>query len=129
MQCRTGKTICSVQEGTEADVDIAVDVARKTFDDLSGPWRSATPGQRGKWLTRFAELMIEHIDELAGVESLDNGKTLVMAKMDVTLASDCLRYYGGWADKIHGKTIDTDPGTFRYTKHEPIGVCGQIIPW
>ena len=73
--------------------------------------------------------MLEHIDELAGVEAQDNGKAFGVAKMDITLAAECLLYYGGWADKIHGKTMDSDPATFRYTRHEPIGVCGQIIPW
>jgi aldehyde dehydrogenase (NAD+) len=80
-------------------------------------------------LTKLADLLDEHSDTLAAIESLDNGKALSMAKVDVQLSSGCLRYYGGWADKIHGKTIDTDPETFNYTRHEPVGVCGQIIPW
>ncbi|KAJ4502873.1 aldehyde dehydrogenase (NAD(P)(+)) ald5 [Exophiala dermatitidis] len=80
-------------------------------------------------LTKLADLFDEHSDILAAIESLDNGKALSMAKVDVQLSSGCLRYYGGWADKIHGKTIDTDPETFNYTRHEPVGVCGQIIPW
>jgi aldehyde dehydrogenase (NAD+) len=80
-------------------------------------------------LTKLADLLDEHVDTIAAIESLDNGKALSMAKVDVGLASGCLRYYGGWADKIHGKTIDTDHETFNYTRHEPVGVCGQIIPW
>jgi len=80
-------------------------------------------------LTKLADLFDEHADTLAAIESLDNGKALSMAKVDVQLSSGCLRYYGGWADKIHGKTIDTDPETFNYTRHEAVGVCGQIIPW
>lgn len=80
-------------------------------------------------LCKLADLFDEHVDTLAAIESLDNGKALSMAKVDVGLSSGCLRYYGGWADKIHGKVIDTDPETFNYTRHEPVGVCGQIIPW
>ena len=80
-------------------------------------------------LTKLANLFDEHIDTLAAIEALDNGKALSMAKIDVGLSSGCLRYYAGWADKIHGKVIDTDPETFNYTRHEPVGVCGQIIPW
>lgn len=78
---------------------------------------------------KLADLMEQNIDLLAAIESLDNGKALSMAKVDVGLSAGCVRYYGGWADKIHGKVIDTDPETFNYTRHEPVGVCGQIIPW
>lgn len=108
------------------DVDIAVKAARKAFN---GVWRTTTPSERGTYLTKLADLLDAHIDTLAAIESLDNGKSLSMAKVDVGLSSGCLRYYGGWADKIHGKTIDTDHETFNYTRHEPVGVCGQIIPW
>jgi len=87
------------------------------------------PSQRGVYLAKLADLMDEHVDTLAAIESLDNGKALSMAKVDIGLTSGCLRYYGGWADKIHGQTIDTDPETFNYTRHEAVGVCGQIIPW
>ena len=124
-----GKVICSVQEGTEKDVDIAVDAARKAFDDVHGPWRSMTPGQRGQILQKLGDLFYREIDTLAAVEAIDNGKTFAMAKGDVAASADCLKYYGGWSDKIHGKVIDTDDFSFRYTRHEAIGVCGQIIPW
>jgi aldehyde dehydrogenase (NAD+) len=80
-------------------------------------------------LMKLADLFDEHVHTIAAIEALDNGKALSMAKVDVGLASGCLRYYGGWADKIHGKVIDTDPESFNYTRHEPVGVCGQIIPW
>ena len=80
-------------------------------------------------LAKLADLFDEHVETLAAIEALDNGKALSMAKVDVGLSSGCLRYYGGWADKIHGKVIDTDPESFNYTRHEPVGVCGQIIPW
>jgi aldehyde dehydrogenase (NAD+) len=119
--------ITSVHEATEKDVDIAVEAARKAFD---GDWRhKTTPEQRGKLLIKLGDLFDKNVDKLAAVESLDNGKAITMAKGDVAAAAGCLRYYGGWADKIEGKVIDTAPDTFNYVKREPIGVCGQIIPW
>lgn len=123
----TEEVICSVQEATEKDVDIAVAAARKAFE---GEWRTVTPEDRGKYLRKLADLFEENADLLASVEALDNGKAFSMAKnADIPGCVGCLRYYGGWADKIEGKIIDTDPSTFNYTKKEPIGVCGQIIPW
>lgn len=109
--------ICSVQEATEKDVDIAVAAARKAFD---GEWRKTTPEQRGKYLVNLANLVEKNLDLLAAVESLDNGKALGMAKGDVGAVAGCLRYYGGWADKIEGKVIDTNSDTFSYTKQEPV---------
>jgi aldehyde dehydrogenase (NAD+) len=126
---RNGKVICSVQEATEKDVDIAVDCARKVYDDHTGPWRTMTPQARGQLLQKLGELFYREIDTLAAVEALDNGKAFTMAKGDVAMSADCLKYYGGWSDKIHGKVIETDDFSFRYTRHEPVGVCGQIIPW
>ncbi|KAF8535096.1 aldehyde dehydrogenase domain-containing protein [Trichophaea hybrida] len=118
--------ICSVYEATEKDVDIAVKAARDAFD---GEWSAVTPAARGKLLHNLANLFEENRTLLSSVESLDNGKSLTYSVMDVNASASCLRYYSGWADKIHGKVIDTQPGTFNFTKHEPIGVCGQIIPW
>lgn len=111
------EVICSVNEATEKDVDIAVAAARKAFE---GPWRKETPENRGKYLVNLANLIEKNIDLIAGVESLDNGKALSMAKGDVAAAAGCLRYYGGWADKIEGKVIDTNSDTFSYTKQEPV---------
>jgi len=122
----TEEVICSVHEATEKDVDIAVAAARKAFE---GQWRKETPEKRGKLLNNLAQLFEKNIDLLASVESLDNGKAVSMAKVDIGMAAGCLRYYGGWADKIEGKVVDTSPDTFNYIKKEPIGVCGQIIPW
>lgn len=115
---------CSVQEATEKDVDIAVAAARKAFE---GPWRKETPENRGKLLNKLAELFEKNVDLLASVEALDNGKAVSMAKVDVSMCAGTLRYYGGWADKIEGKVVDTTPDTFNYIKKEPIGVCAQII--
>jgi len=120
------KPIIAVYEAGPEDVDIAVAAARKALNTV---WAETLPSTRGQLLAKLADLFDEHVDTLAAIEALDNGKALSMAKVDVGLSSGCLRYYGGWADKIHGKVIDTDPETFNYTRHEPVGVCGQIIPW
>ncbi|QIW99829.1 hypothetical protein AMS68_005347 [Peltaster fructicola] len=122
----TEEVICSVQEASEKDVDIAVAAARKAFD---GPWRKETPENRGKLLNKLADLFEKNLDLLAAVESLDNGKAVSMAKVDISMCAGCLRYYGGWADKLTGKVIDTGSDTFNYIRKEPVGVCGQIIPW
>ncbi|KAL2827522.1 aldehyde dehydrogenase domain-containing protein [Aspergillus cavernicola] len=120
------KPIVSVHEATEKDVDTAVAAARAAFE---GSWRKVTPSERGRYLNKLADLMERDIDTLAAIESLDNGKAFTMAKVDASNAIGCLRYYAGWSDKIHGQTIDTNPETLTYTRHEPLGVCGQIIPW
>ncbi|KAI9902016.1 hypothetical protein N3K66_003833 [Trichothecium roseum] len=122
----TEEVICSVSEATEKDVDLAVSAARKAFE---GEWKQTTPQTRSTLLIKLAELAEKNTDLLAAVESLDNGKSITMAKGDVGAVVGCLRYYGGWADKIEGKTIDIAPDMLHYTKPEPIGVCGQIIPW
>jgi len=118
--------ICSVPEATEKDVDVAVKAARAAFE---GEWRQVTPQQRGIYLNKLADLFERDADTLAAIESLDNGKALTMAKGDVGMCVGTFRYYAGWSDKIEGKVIDTSPDTFNYVKREPIGVCGQIIPW
>merc|ERR1712169_115461 len=119
----TEEVITSVHEATEKDIDIAVAAARKAFE---GPWRKETPENRGKLIVKLANLFEENLDLLAAVESLDNGKAINMAKVDISMCVGCLRYYGGWADKIEGRVIDTNPDTFNYAKKEPIGGCGKI---
>lgn len=113
----TEDVICSVYEATEDDVDIAVAAARKAFE---GEWRQTPPQQRSIMLLRLADLLEKNADLLAAVESLDNGKSITLAKGDVAAAVGCIRYYGGWADKIEGKTIDIDPDMFHYTRPEPV---------
>lgn len=114
----TEGVICSVCEATEKDVDIAVKAARHAFENV---WRKEAPAQRGRLLCKLADLIEKNLDLLSAVEALDNGKTVAMAKMvDVQATAACLRYYGGWADKIEGKTIDTNKDTLVYTKHEPV---------
>ncbi|RDD40375.1 Aldehyde dehydrogenase, mitochondrial [Trichoplax sp. H2] len=124
----TGEKICDVAEGDKADVEIAVEAAKKAFKKGS-VWRTTNASQRGRLLNKLADLMERDIDYLASLESLDNGKPVRVAKSaDITLSIACLRYFAGWADKIHGKTIPVDGPYMTYTRHEPIGVCGQIIP-
>ncbi len=124
----TGEEIIRVAEGDREDIDAAVAAARAAFD--YGPWRKISASDRGKLLNRLADLMEKHADELAELESLDNGKPVSVAKAaDLPLAIACYRYYAGWADKIQGKTIPIQGDYFCYTRHEPVGVVGQIIPW
>jgi aldehyde dehydrogenase (NAD+) len=124
----TGETICQVAEGDKADIDLAVKAARKAFED--GPWLKMNASERGRLLHKLADLVEKNADELAALESLDNGKPLRDAQAaDLPLTIKCYRYYAGWADKIHGKTIPVDGNYFCYTRHEPVGVVGQIIPW
>jgi aldehyde dehydrogenase (NAD+) len=124
----TGETICTVAEGDKADIDLAVKAARKAFDD--GPWRTMNPSDRGRLMNKFADLVEKHKDELAALESLDNGKPVgESTAADLPLTIACYRYYAGWADKIVGQTLPVDGNFFAYTRHEPVGVCGQIIPW
>src|SRR5437588_12267227 len=124
----TGETICQVAEGDKADVDLAVKAARKAFED--GPWPKMSAAERGRLLHKLADLVEQHHEELAALESLDNGKPYRDAvNADLPLTIKCYRYYAGWADKIHGKTIPVEGNYFCYTRHEPLGVVGQIIPW
>lgn len=124
----TGEEICQVAAAGAGDVDKAVLAARKAFE--LGPWRKMNASERGRLLYRLADLIEAHADELARLESLDNGKPLSVAKrVDVSKAIACYRYFAGWADKVQGKTIPIDGDFFCYTRHEPIGVVGQIIPW
>jgi aldehyde dehydrogenase (NAD+) len=118
--------IAAVCEGTAKDIDIAVAAARAAFE---GPWKSLPTVERGKLLLKLADLFERDVLILANIEALDNGKTVGMASFDVQGSANTLRYYGGWADKVYGQTIDIDEDSHTYTRHEPIGVCGQIIPW
>jgi aldehyde dehydrogenase (NAD+) len=124
----TGETICQVAEGDKADVDLAVKAARKAFED--GPWPRMSASERGRLLNKLADLIETNKEELAALESLDNGKPYTDAlNADLALTVKCYRYYAGWADKNHGKTIPVEGNYFCYTRHEPVGVVGQIIPW
>src|ERR1700688_4283284 len=123
----TGEVITQVAESDAADVDKAVAAARAAFD--KGPWRKMPAAQRGVLMNKLADLIEKHADELAQLESLDNGKPYHIARAaDLPLTIACYRYFAGWADKNHGKTIPVQGRYFCYPKHEPVGVVGQIIP-
>mgnify|MGYP003635937647 FL=1 len=124
----TEEVIAEVAEGDAADIDLAVKAARKAFE--SGPWSKMDARDRGRLIYRLADLIEENIEELAALESLDNGKPIRDSRAaDLPLVIDCLRYYAGWADKIEGTTIPIRGNHFCYTRREPLGVAGQIIPW
>ncbi len=126
----TERTIAVVAEADKADVDQAVAAARRSFDD--GTWAKVSPSQKGRLLWKLADLMEQHLEELAELESIDNGKPLAVARVaDVPLAIDMFRYMGGWATKLTGSSIPLSfPGEFlSYTVREPVGVVAQIIPW
>ncbi|MBO0700849.1 MAG: aldehyde dehydrogenase family protein [Zavarzinella sp.] len=124
----TGDVICQVAEGDQADIDLAVKAARKAFE--SGPWPKMNPSDRARLLHKLADAIEANKDDLAALESLDNGKPIRDSlAADLPLTVQCYRYYAGWADKIQGKTIPIDGRYLCYTRHEPVGVVGQIIPW
>jgi len=124
----TGEEICRVAEADAADVDKAVAAARAAFE--RGPWRKTQASERGRLLNRLADLIEQHTDELAALEAMDNGKPVSIARaVDVPASVACYRYFAGWADKIQGRTIPIDGDFFCYTRLEPVGVVGQIIPW
>ena len=116
--------ITSVHEATEKDVDIAVKAARAAFE---GGWRNSTPQTRGHLLFKLADLFEKNLDLLASIESLDNGKSITMARGDVGACVGCLRYYGGWADKIEGKVVDTGPDSFNFIKKEPVSFFSSFF--
>ena len=124
----TGQVIARVAEGGKADVDKAVQAARNAFE--KGPWKKMSARERGKLLFRLADLIEKNSEELATLETLDNGKPISDSRnIDLPMTIDCYRYYAGWADKIEGKTIPISGPYFCYTRHEAVGVVGQIIPW
>jgi len=126
-----GSVIARVAEGDLEDINRAVSAARRAFE--SGPWSRMTPRDRGKLLWRIGDLILEHGDELAELESIDNGKPRAVARVaDIPLAADLFHYMAGWATKIEGATIALsipDAQFHAYTLREPVGVGGQIIPW
>ena len=130
----TGEEIARVAHGEARDIDLAVKAARRAFD--SGPWRRMTASDRTRLIWKLGELIDAHREELAELESLDNGKALTVARAaDVPLAAELFRYMAGWATKIEGNTIPISvpytPGAryLAYTLRDPVGVVGQIIPW
>src|SRR5512132_1424300 len=130
----TGGVIAHAAEGDKNDVDRAVKAARRAFE--SGPWPRLSPSERGRLVWKLGDLILENLEELAELESLDNGKPITVARAaDVPLAADLFHYMAGWATKIEGNTIPLSVPYARgvkfhaYTLREPVGVVGQIIPW
>ncbi len=125
---RTGEVIANVAEGDAEDINRAVSAARKAFDE--GPWPRMSPYERSRVLLRFADLAEKHLDEIAALETWNNGKPYEQAAQgELPLFIRLFRYYAGWADKIHGLTVQADGLHHVQVLHEPIGVAGQIIPW
>jgi aldehyde dehydrogenase (NAD+) len=122
------QVLALVAEGDKADVDEAVKAARRAFEE--GKWPKMSPHERTYCLLRIADCIEQHTDELAQLETLDNGKPLSQARtIDIPKSAETFRYYAGWCTKIYGETNPSDPSMFNYTLREPVGVCGQIIPW
>ncbi len=127
----TGEVLAAVPHGDAVDVERAVAAARAAFEPGSA-WRRTTPRQRARLLWRTAELIDAHAEELAQLETLDNGKPLASARGDVGVAAELFRYFAGWATKIEGTTIPMsveDRSYLAYTVREPVGVVGAIVPW
>jgi aldehyde dehydrogenase (NAD+) len=124
----TEEVIAEVAAGDKADVDQAAKAARNAFE--TGPWPKMDARDRGRLIHKLADLIEDEFGELAALETLDNGKPIRDSRAaDLPLVLDCLRYYAGYADKIHGQTIPVRGNYFTYTRREPVGVVGQIIPW
>jgi aldehyde dehydrogenase (NAD+) len=126
----TGDVLTQIVEASAADVDQAVASARRAFDAKGGTWRKMSASERGRLIWKLADLIEQYIDELAELETLDNGKPIFESRnVDMPMVIDVLRYYAGWATKIHGETVNTFDSAFTYTLREPVGVVGLIIPW
>ncbi|TWT41130.1 Aldehyde dehydrogenase PuuC [Phycisphaerae bacterium RAS1] len=124
----TEEVITRVPDADQHDVDRAVASARRAFEE--GPWSKMSATERGRLMYKLADLIEANKKDLAALETLDNGKPMGDSlKADLPLTIACYRYYAGWADKIHGKTIPVNGPYFCYTRHEPVGVAAQIIPW
>jgi aldehyde dehydrogenase (NAD+)/phenylacetaldehyde dehydrogenase len=124
----TGERLANVAEAGPEDIDLAVRAAREAFD--RGPWSRMGTAERSRLIYKLADLMEDHKQELAQLETLDNGKPIrETLNADVPLAIEHFRYYAGWATKIVGQTIPVQGNYFNYTRHEAVGVVGQIIPW
>ena len=126
----TGEVLTQIAEGSTADVDHAVEAARRAFEDRNGPWRKLSASERGRLIWKLADLLEQNIDEFAELETLDNGKPIFESRyVDMPMVIDVLRYYAGLATKIHGETVNTLETAFTYTLREPVGVVGMIVPW
>jgi len=126
----TGEVLTTIAEASREDVDRAVTAARRAFEDYNGVWRKMSASERGRLIWKLADLVEKNIDELAELETLDNGKPIFESRyVDMPMVADVLRYYAGLATKIHGDTVNTNETAFTYTLREPVGVVGMIVPW
>ncbi len=126
----TEEVLAEITEASPADVDRAVEAARRAFEDRNGLWRKLSASERGRLIWKLADLIEKNIEELAELETLDNGKPIFESRyVDMPMVIDVLRYYAGLATKIHGETVNTFETAFTYTLREPVGVVGLIVPW
>jgi len=126
----SGKVLSQVAEASAEDVDLAVSAARTSLDDRNSPWRKTSASGRGNLIWRLADLVEKNIEELAEIETIDNGKPIWESRhVDMPMVVDVLRYFAGLATKIQGETVNTFETAFTYTLREPVGVVGLIIPW
>jgi len=126
----SGKVLSQVAEASAEDVDLAVSAARTSLDDRNSPWRKTSASGRGNLIWRLADLVAKNIEELAEIETIDNGKPIWESRhVDMPMVVDVLRYFAGLATKIQGETVNTFETAFTYTLREPVGVAGLIIPW
>ena len=127
----TEEVITEVAEGDEGDIDLAVRAARRAFEE--GPWSNMAAADRGKLIWKIGDLTMKYADELAELETLDNGKPfshpLGSRNVDIPYTAECFQYYAGWATKIYGETIPVRANALNYTLKEPVGVVGAIVPW
>src|SRR5207247_6840627 len=124
----TEEPLCAVAEAGVEDVDRAVQAARAAFD--SGPWPRLKPSERQRLLWKLAELIEKNADEIARLETLDNGKPIFESRqIDLAMVVNTFQYFAGWATKLGGDTLPVSPAYFTYTLREPLGVVGAIIPW
>ena len=126
----SGEKLTEIVEASGDDVDRAVAAARRAFEDRGGPWRKMSASERGRLIWQLADLVEKNLEELAELETLDNGKPIFESRyVDMPMVVDVLRYYAGCATKIHGETVNTLESAFTYTLREPVGLVGLIIPW
>ena len=120
--------LAPVGKGDERDIDLAVAAARRAFDE--GPWPRMGAHERGRLVWRLGELIQQHLDEMAKLESVCTGKTMFdSGKVEIPFAAEVFRYFGGWASKIHGETLALRDNAFTFTLRQPVGVVGAIVPW
>ncbi|KGJ03064.1 aldehyde dehydrogenase family protein (plasmid) [Paracoccus versutus] len=123
----TGKLLARISEADAGDVDVAVRAARRAFE--APTWSGISPHLRTRMLLEMAEAIDRHAAELAALETLDNGMPTWFSNAVIAMVGDTFRYYAGWCSKIFGTTTPTDASMFIFTLRDPVGVCGQIIPW